>query len=324
MAISKYRLVFTGKLLKGHKHPEVQQALAQLLKIPLDQAGHLIQGYRFRINRTLDKAKAERLLEKIRARGADCSIEPVGFEPDNAGDVVDTTKAEQADAVTEPSTAPDEALSLDLPELTAEDDQTRPLATVQPEAAEQEDEEIVLDTSMPDPIPMADRAAYKPDDDSENVGTFYERSTVAESAEQASQDRRKRLILVAVLLAVVAAAAVWYLLPMLPDSAPPPVVASAPAAPVNPQRVETNRRLEQLKHNVKVWMIQYGSGFNPAQVTLDRLQKDLGIDEKSMQDGWGTALRFEPDAGRYRVISAGPDKQFGTSDDLKREEAVIK
>ncbi len=66
MATPNYRLVFSGKLLKGFKHPEVQHALAQLLKIPLDQAGHLIQGDRFRINKALEKSKAERLLEKIR------------------------------------------------------------------------------------------------------------------------------------------------------------------------------------------------------------------------------------------------------------------
>jgi hypothetical protein len=101
-----------------------------------------------------------------------------------------------------------------------------------------------------------------------------------------------------------------------------PVVTAtpvAPATPVDPQRAKTGRRLEQLNRSIKVWMIQYGSGFNPAQVTLERLQQDLNIGQQEMLDGWGTALRFEPEVGRYRVISAGPDKSFDTPDDLKRE-----
>ncbi len=109
--------------------------------------------------------------------------------------------------------------------------------------------------------------------------------------------------------------AVGLLLPMLLEEPPAPVVATTPAIPVNPQRAATNRRLEQLNRSIKVWMIQYGSGFNPAQVTLERLQQDLSIGEQEMLDGWGTALRFEPEAEKYRVISAGPDKSFGTPDD---------
>lgn len=303
MTTPNYRLVFSGKLLKGFKHPEVQHALAQLLKIPLDQAGHLIQGDRFRINKALERSKAERLLEKIRARGAECSIEPAGPAANHIPEKV----AVASSPSTEQSPSPDEPLSLDLPELPPEDDRTRPLAT---------DAEIVLEASA------AERAAYQPDDDSENVGTFYERSTVAEASDDAAREKRKRLILLAAGLIAVVVVAVGLLLPTLLEEPPAPVVATTPAIPANPQRAATNRRLEQLNRSIKVWMIQYGSGFNPAQVTLERLQQDLSIGEQEMLDGWGTALRFEPEDGRYRVISAGPDGVFGNADDLVRETAV--
>ncbi|WP_260294364.1 hypothetical protein [Sedimenticola hydrogenitrophicus] len=314
MATPKYRLVFTGKLRKGFNHHEVQQSLAQLLKIPLDQAGHLIQGSRFRINRTLEKSKAERLLEKIRARGAECSIEPSGplAGPGEANPSARASGNTVGSAQPGPLAPPEASRSPDRPELTADDERTRPLSAVSPEAA---DEDIVLAT------PVVRRAAYKPDDDSENVGTFYQRSTTVETRDRASRDKRRRLVLLASLFGVAAVVLLW--LVWDEQSSPVATVTSVvPATPVDPQRAETVRRLEQLNRSIKVWMIQYGSGFNPAQVTLERLQQDLNIGQQGMLDGWGTTLRFEPEAGKYQVISAGPDKSFGTADDLKRETAV--
>lgn len=316
MSTPRYRLVFSGKLRKGFKYEEVRQSLAQLLKIPLDQAGHLIQGARFRIKKSLSREKAERLQQKITARGAICSIEPIGtieMETD-PGPMKSEPIASESRSAQDSETTISE-LSLDPSELAGDDDETRPLATVAP-TTDSEDERIVLET------PSADIAAYKPDDDSENIGTFYERNTVAEAkAEQDSRERRKRqALLIGGLLLVVVALAVWQfsLLPL--GSEPEPAVAALVAEPPkDPKLVETNRRLETLNRSIRVWMIQYGSGFDPAQVTLERLQQDLQIGDQEMRDGWGTALRFEPEQAIYRVISAGPDQEFGTADDLRRE-----
>jgi hypothetical protein len=41
--------------------------------------------------------------------------------------------------------------------------------------------------------------------------------------------------------------------------------------------------------------------------------------EKSRVDAWGTRYRLEVLSSRFRVISAGPDRTFGTDDDLSRE-----
>jgi hypothetical protein len=207
-------------------------------------------------------------------------------------------------------------LTLDLPELTPDDDNTRPMSIVKPERSP--GDEIVLASSP-------EVAEFKPEDDSENVGTFYERGVGARSKDEeksAVNKKNQMYIVLAGLIGVVVAA--WLLMPMLMEEEPTPVVSTAPAVPVDPQRAQTLRRLEQLNRSVSVWMIQYGSGFNPTQVTLERLQQDLKMSEQDMLDGWGTALRFEPEAQVYRVISAGPDKEFGTGDELKRETATAR
>jgi hypothetical protein len=342
MSSSKYQLVFSGKLLEGFKHAEVQKALGHLLKIPLDQAGHLIQGDRFRIKKALDKDKAERLLEKIILRGADCAVEPVRnkggkqqavlesaveatpvVEPPVAIDQVDSGLVDAGEPLTldfpgvdADAVKDDSPLTLDLPELTPEDDNTRPMSVVRPKRSS--GDEIVLASSP-------EVAEFKPEDDSENVGTFYERGVEAhpkEASKSVVNKRNQMVILLAALIGI--AIAVWLLLPMIIDEEPGPVVSTTPAVPVDPQRAQTLRRLDQLNRSVSVWMIQYGSGFNPTQVTLERLQQDLSMSEQDMLDGWGTALRFEPEAQVYRVISAGPDKAFGTGDELKRETSTAR
>lgn len=38
--------------------------------------------------------------------------------------------------------------------------------------------------------------------------------------------------------------------------------------------------------------------------------------ERWLRDAWGTTVRFDVGAGTYRLASAGPDRSFGTNDDL--------
>ncbi|MCW8908783.1 MAG: hypothetical protein OQL28_16205 [Sedimenticola sp.] len=356
MTHSKYRLVFSGKLLEGFKHHEVKQSLAQLLKIPMDQAGFLVQGDRFRINKPLEREKAERLLKKVTARGAQCSLEPVGPDEDEGG--VERDRPRDGGAATPVrEEAPEEgALSLDMPgaehgeeerlsldlpradegdglsldldaedsgsgltperpELTPEDDATRPMSIVEiDDGAAQDEEDIVLASDSVNP------ADYEADDDSENLGTFYERSTRVEDEPGAGQSRQKTYLLVGGLLLVLVALAAWQFYPMLaPSPAEPTPEVAIPAKPVDPQLAQTTSRLEALNRSIRIWMIQFGSGFNPEQVTLDRLQRDLQIGDQEMLDGWGTALQYEPGEKVYQVISAGPDRQFGTDDDLRRQ-----
>jgi type II secretory pathway pseudopilin PulG len=41
-------------------------------------------------------------------------------------------------------------------------------------------------------------------------------------------------------------------------------------------------------------------------------------------DAWKTPLRYEPSDSTFELISAGPDKQFGTGDDIRITEAELK
>lgn len=89
-----------------------------------------------------------------------------------------------------------------------------------------------------------------------------------------------------------------------------------PKPPADPLLAQTEERMIALGRSVKVWMIQYGFGFDPHQVTLSRVQSDLGLSQDGMVDVWGTPLRYQPESGRYSIVSAGADRAFGTGDDL--------
>lgn len=57
---------------------------------------------------------------------------------------------------------------------------------------------------------------------------------------------------------------------------------------------------------------------------VGRGEFDLWLDrrypqERSRMDAWGTRYRLEVRGETYRVISAGPDGEFGTEDDIVRE-----
>jgi hypothetical protein len=78
-------------------------------------------------------------------------------------------------------------------------------------------------------------------------------------------------------------------------------------------------RLDGLARSVKVWMIQFGVGYDPTQVTLDRLRDDMGVTEAQLQDPWGTTMRYRASPDAFQVLSAGPDRRFGTGDDLAVE-----
>lgn len=36
----------------------------------------------------------------------------------------------------------------------------------------------------------------------------------------------------------------------------------------------------------------------------------------AMNDAWGTQINFKPEGNTYKLVSAGPDTQFGTDDDI--------
>ena len=50
-------------------------------------------------------------------------------------------------------------------------------------------------------------------------------------------------------------------------------------------------------------------------VEADAEPLDLPAD--AVQDAWGGEIQYIPDNEGYRLISAGPDRLFGTADDIQ-------
>jgi len=91
-----------------------------------------------------------------------------------------------------------------------------------------------------------------------------------------------------------------------------------PAEPVDPELEISQAGLQSLGRLVKVWMIQFGSGFDPSQVTLERMRLDLQLGAEELVDGWGNDYRYQVESKRYLIQSAGSDRQFDTDDDLEQ------
>lgn len=61
------------------------------------------------------------------------------------------------------------------------------------------------------------------------------------------------------------------------------------------------------------------AGKNVQDASLETVARDLQQPEQNFKDGWGHLLRISPTAGSFEVISAGPDGEFGTGDDISFE-----
>jgi hypothetical protein len=158
----------------------------------------------------------------------------------------------------------------------------------------------------------------------ENPGQFFEqpsqRREPARNDKQKDAVTAKKLGLGFAALLIVAAGG-WGAMRFIAGGEAPSETASAPEPrpPADPMLAKTLERMRSLASSVKVWMIQYGSGFDPRQVTMPRMQADLQLSPSDMQDAWGTLLGYRPEAGSYSVLSAGPDREFETADDLEQK-----
>lgn len=217
------------------------------------------------------------------------------------------------------------SLTLEPPPVIEPDDEvTRPMEVVDPDDLEVE-EQVVLETPAPFTRSVEDGTTEGPGrfmaqpDAAPPVAEEVKRKPARSPRGSHSLPDRRLLIGAGVVLVLMAAG--WGALQLMGESRPEPVTLPV-ASPVDPRLASTRTRQNQLVRSVKVWMIEYGSGFDPAQVTLERLQADLEIAPKMMLDGWGTAFRYQPGEKRYTLTSAGPDRQFGSGDDLQRIETV--
>jgi len=320
-----YQLIITGKLLEGHSYDEVESALCRLLKLPVEKVRYLLRGERSRIKKTLPLEKAERLQKKIEQRGAECQIEEVSSSgADSAGDVQEkldlqvVRESESPTAASEVGSPGVDDLDLDLPDSgpTFAEEMAADLSSAKEKKSKAEGDEIVLAT----PEPVEKHTWTKKVEDDGSKAQFYDAPVAKKPEPNKKAAASKTQLQLGILLGVlIVGGGAWGLLNMEGSDPEPIVEAPKPAVPINPQQASTMDGLTEVARYVKVWMIQFGSGFDPTQVTLQRLQQDLDVPAKYFKDEWGQAIQYEALDRSYRLSSSGPDKAFGTQDDIHKE-----
>ena len=77
--------------------------------------------------------------------------------------------------------------------------------------------------------------------------------------------------------------------------------------------------LETTIKNIKDALDSYHADYNQYPETLEKLVPEYVRSENALLDPWGTRFKLETDeAENLTLISAGKDKTFGNTDDIKR------
>jgi hypothetical protein len=112
---------------------------------------------------------------------------------------------------------------------------------------------------------------------------------------------------------------------------PPPPVPAAPGTPQTPAAtdlqddllvnenkwVATRNKLRVFGQRVNAWLVDSAAAVDPLTLDIGQIATALGADDETITDGWGNRIRFDSDGNGYRLISFGPDGEFGTSDDVE-------
>ncbi|MCP4992227.1 MAG: hypothetical protein GY934_00355 [Gammaproteobacteria bacterium] len=287
----KYRLMLTGQVLEGVDVDHAVEKLGKLLRIQPEQARKMLRGKRSRLQKELSRERAEHLQKKLERRGVDCLLEP---QLKAGADTVQNLAAEHFPEID----GDVEELVLELPDL---DDNTRPMTAISQQALDQAESQATRKQHGSEPSEQ--NRIKKP-------GVKIPQVTLPDGM----PDRRLLIAAgIAVLLVVTVAGVLLFGDDPVEPSGPEVVATKSVAEP--PDSL-TRKRQRSLLRLVKVWMIQYGDGYNPSLVTLERLRSDLEIPTEDMQDGWNTPFRYAYGDDRYSLLSAGPDTTFGTADDI--------
>lgn len=311
MSGEKFRLVLSGNLVDGFDRNDVEEKLARLMRLPLKHVHTLLQGKISKIPRELNFEKAERLCKKLNACGAESRIEPVIRKTADKQEADNPIRAEED--ILQPTSDEAEIVdSLDLDLLDAN------MPT--PQGAQS----IVIESDPREWNVFSDAADEEEEGGS---GQVFEQPNRVQGQDWKSIGSlllsNKKFILMLGGLSLMILLVLFYF--FISDSGnnaagvrKQPEVQNRNKAPADPELALTQEHAEGLSRQVRVWMVQYGSG-DPMLVTLDRLKQDLEISAKEMVDGWGTPLRYEPAERSYVIRSAGPDKSFETKDDLVKK-----
>ena len=68
---------------------------------------------------------------------------------------------------------------------------------------------------------------------------------------------------------------------------------------------------------MSVWFAEGGSGRDPSGLDLQAIAAAVPLAEGETVDGWGVPLLYQSDGRGFQLLSAGPDGQFGSPDDVE-------
>jgi hypothetical protein len=113
----------------------------------------------------------------------------------------------------------------------------------------------------------------------------------------------------------------------VPEAPLPDAPAGAPVSPaLDPQNellanenkwVATRNRLRTLGQRVSAWLTDLGSAVDPATLDIATIAASLRLEADATTDGWGQPIRYESDGVGYKLVSSGPDGEFGSADDVE-------
>jgi hypothetical protein len=86
--------------------------------------------------------------------------------------------------------------------------------------------------------------------------------------------------------------------------------------PLGNRWVATRRMLRFIGQKANAWLTEH-PGAEPSQLSVFRLREEYSLSADALRDAWGSEIQFIPDNEGYRLISSGPDRLFGTADDIQ-------
>jgi hypothetical protein len=85
---------------------------------------------------------------------------------------------------------------------------------------------------------------------------------------------------------------------------------------------ETRRGLRSLGQQINQLLEQNNRLDNPKAVNLFTLRQQMRIPDQALRDAWGGEIQYLPENEGYRLVSAGPDRLFGTADDIQYRRSI--
>lgn len=318
MSTEHFMLVLKGTLKDGRSPDQAALILSKAFGIPLEKGKGLFQGKPTPLSKKLDRKLAEKILHYLQEAGAECELEAVRDAPQWSLVEIDTPPAkadENRESILIEASPP--FMAPHAGKVAPKPPEPQPETAHNPPLARRNPTQPPVDQPRTHHRPVLEKPAQE------------EESPPVKNAGKLPFGPRL-LAMLAVLLAALAAAAYFFIFSQEAGNNPSPQGnpgQASPSAALDPANLNdpavrdsetslTRLKLQSLAQSVRVWMVQFGGGYETDQVTLPRLQRDMGVSDEDLTDTWGTKIRYLPVENEFSITSAGPDRAFGTADDV--------